>query len=154
MHKDEHRIAGLRRLHELITPEIAWELAEPYGDQIVFPGRVETDTPDDHDRRFPGWPGSVVTISVENQGVCAWGVPMDVAEPPVIVGGGIKTSAGSVRDTTGQCDWWMSNPDPEQLTLDAENLINQFDLDTIVSANSASEDIEQRLRASPHRPIP
>jgi hypothetical protein len=74
-------------LHGVITAEVADELAEVYSDEPVFPRRIAIDRPDRDGRLFPGWPTPVLLISVENQGVCAWGVPLGVDDPPVIVGG-------------------------------------------------------------------
>lgn len=45
-------------------------------------------------RRFPGWPGPVLVMSVENQGVCSWGVPLDGADDPVVLVGGELLDAG------------------------------------------------------------
>lgn len=88
-------------LRSLLTSEVARELASTYGDQVVFPDRVNVDRPDDAERLFPTWPTSVLVISVENQGVCAWGVPIGDREPPVLVGGdlfeGTHWSAGTTR---------------------------------------------------------
>jgi hypothetical protein len=70
-----------------LTRAIAHELAETYGDQVVFPDQVVVDRPEDPDRHFPGWPGMVLVIAVENQGVCAWGVPLGNSDPSVLVGG-------------------------------------------------------------------
>lgn len=71
---------------ELITEELIG-LSD---DQVVFPRHVVVDRPEDPERRFPGWPGPVLVISVENQGVCAWGVPLGDPDPPVLVGGAIE----------------------------------------------------------------
>ncbi|BCY08108.1 hypothetical protein [Actinoplanes sp. L3-i22] len=74
---------------ELFTEEVA----ALNGDQPVFPAREVVDRPGDPERWFPGWPGPVLLLSVENQGVCAWGVPLDDPAPPVLVGG----PAGATR---------------------------------------------------------
>jgi hypothetical protein len=81
---EEELVAALR---SVITADVADELAEAYSDQPVFPRRIEIDRPDSGSRLFPGWPTAVLLISVENQGVCAWGVPLGVDDPPVLVGG-------------------------------------------------------------------
>jgi len=64
----------------------------------------------------------------------------------------LRFEAGGSRillwNWTGQCDWWISNPDPEQLCLEAKNLSNQFNLLAIVPSNSAANEIVRRLRAS------
>jgi hypothetical protein len=54
--------------------DVAARAAEPYGDQVVFPDQTRIDEVGDPGRLFPGWPGPVLVLSVENQGVCAWGV--------------------------------------------------------------------------------
>jgi hypothetical protein len=84
-------------LRSLVTSDVARELASTFGDQTVFPDRIVVDRPSDPDRMFPGWPTPVLLISVENQGVCAWGVPLDDPDPPVLVGGDLGAGA---RDTT------------------------------------------------------
>ncbi|MBG0568707.1 hypothetical protein [Actinoplanes aureus] len=88
-------------LLRLVTDDVAREIAKPYTDQVIFPERVLIDRPESADRRFPGWPGAVLVIAVENQGVCAWGVPLDGADSPVVlVGGEIWQRTGWVRGTT------------------------------------------------------
>jgi hypothetical protein len=74
-------------LRSVITADVADELAEIYSDEPVFPRRIEIDRPDSDGRLFPEWPTPVLVISVENQGICAWGVPLGVDDPPVLVGG-------------------------------------------------------------------
>lgn len=88
-------------VRSLVTDEVAREIAQPYSDQVFFPERVLIDGPDSTDRRFPGWPGRVLVIAAENQGVCAWGAPLDGADDPVVlVGGEIRQRTGWVRGTT------------------------------------------------------
>lgn len=74
-------------LRNVITVEVSDELAQVYLDEPAFPRRIEIDRPDSDERLFPGWPSPVLLISVENQGVCAWGIPLGVDNPPVLVGG-------------------------------------------------------------------
>ena len=81
----------------LVTSEVARELASTFDDQVVFPDRIVVDRPGDPNRRFPDWPTPVLLISIENQGVCAWGVPLSDPDPPVLVGGDL---AAGVDDTT------------------------------------------------------
>ncbi|KHD73632.1 hypothetical protein [Actinoplanes utahensis] len=78
-------------------------MAAPYTDQIIFPERVLIDRPELANRRFPGWAGSVLVISVENQGVCAWGVPLGNDNPEILIGGEIQHRAGWVRGTERYC---------------------------------------------------
>src|SRR5690242_11521084 len=85
-----------------ITAGVAREIADAYTDQIIFPDRVQVDLPEASNRRFPGWATAVLVISVENQGVCAWGVPLGEENPPVLVGGDICTPSGPVRGTMVQ----------------------------------------------------
>ncbi|MEU8001392.1 SET domain-containing protein [Catellatospora sp. NPDC049111] len=82
-------------LRALITTTAAAELARVHNDQVVFPHRLVIDSPEDEDRRFPGWPTPVLVIADENQGVCSWGVPLGVAAPPVLVGGDLAGDAGT-----------------------------------------------------------
>jgi hypothetical protein len=76
----------------LLTADVAAEIARTFGDQIVYPQRIVVDcpagsspAPPGFSRRFPGWPGPVLVLSDENQGVCSWGVPSGGGE--VVVGG-------------------------------------------------------------------
>ncbi len=88
-----------------LTPQVALEIAAVYGDGVVFPGRIVVDHPDDPERRFPGWPTSVLVISIENQGVCAWGAPIDEADPAIVVGGDlVDGSDRSSRTVRYACD--------------------------------------------------
>ncbi|WP_143133814.1 hypothetical protein [Actinoplanes philippinensis] len=87
----------------MITAEVAREIAVPYTDQVVFPETVMIDLPESVDRRFPGWAGPVLVLSVENQGVCAWGVPLGGENPEILVGGDIKNAGGWTRGTTRYC---------------------------------------------------
>jgi hypothetical protein len=79
------------------TAGMAEELALTYTDQVVYPRHIVIDPPGAPDRRFPAWPTPVLLLAIENQGVCAWGLPLDGDDnPPVIVSG--ERSDGS--DTT------------------------------------------------------
>ncbi|GLZ01016.1 hypothetical protein Acsp02_82680 [Actinoplanes sp. NBRC 103695] len=71
-----------------------------YGDQVLFPEQALIEVPEADTRRFPGWDGPVLVISIENQGVCAWGVPLDQANPAVLVGGDVVLRTGCPRGTT------------------------------------------------------
>ena len=76
----------------LLTADVAAEIAAAFSDQPVYPERIVVDGPASTGsglgRRFPGWPGPVLVLSVENQGVCSWGVPLDGDDHcPVLVGG-------------------------------------------------------------------
>jgi hypothetical protein len=71
-------------VERLLTADVAREIAETFGDQLVYPQRIVVDSPagpslswPGSSRRFPGWPGPVLVLSDENQGVCSWGVPLD-----------------------------------------------------------------------------
>jgi hypothetical protein len=74
-------------VRRILTADLVRDLAAPFQDQVVFPGRVLIDDVGEPDRRFPGWRGPVLVVSVENQGVCAWGVPLGQDDPVVVVGG-------------------------------------------------------------------
>jgi hypothetical protein len=79
---------------------VARELAAVYDDQVIYPENLTVDRPDDDQRLFPGWPTPVLVISIENQGVCAWGVPLDDPKPPVLVGGELLDDVGWSDRTT------------------------------------------------------
>jgi hypothetical protein len=64
-----------------VSADVAREIAMAYTDQVIFPDMVVIDLPEASNRRFPGWVGPVLVISVENQGVCAWGVPPGFENP-------------------------------------------------------------------------
>jgi hypothetical protein len=78
----------------LLTADVAEEIAATFGDQTVYPQRIVVDSPaapsleSPHSaRRFPGWPGPVLVLSDENQGVCSWGVSLGLDSGQVHVGG-------------------------------------------------------------------
>jgi hypothetical protein len=89
-----------------------------FGDQPVYPHRIVVDHPDPAppgrpglQRRFPGWPGPVLVLSDENQGVCSWGVPSGGSEQ-VVVGGDLLEAghatvpyAASVADFIAARRW-------------------------------------------------
>jgi hypothetical protein len=78
------------------TTDVADELAATYDDQVVYPRRIDVERPGLTDGNFPSWLTPVLVIAVENQGVCAWGVPLDGDDdPPVLVGG--ELGDGTVR---------------------------------------------------------
>jgi hypothetical protein len=68
-------------VERLLTADVAVEIAEVFTDTPVYPQRIVVDRPQTERpgpaRRFPGWPGPVLVMSDENQGVCSWGVPLD-----------------------------------------------------------------------------
>lgn len=78
-------------VERLITAQVAAETARVFGDQVVYPEQVVVDGPESNwhgtGRMFPRWPGEVVVLSVENQGVCSWGVPLGRDSCEVLVGG-------------------------------------------------------------------
>ena len=106
--------AGVGRL---LTADVAEEIARPFGDQIIYPQRIVVDcpagsspAPPGFSRRFPGWPGPVLVLSDENQGVCSWGVPSGGGE--VVVGGDLLDAgratvvyAASVADFIAARRW-------------------------------------------------
>lgn len=106
-------------VERLLTAEVAWEIAETFGDQPVYPRRVVVDSPAEpslkwpgSSRRFPGWPGPVLVLSDENQGVCSWGVPLDGNSGQVVVGGDLLETghatvvyAASIEDFIGARRW-------------------------------------------------
>lgn len=79
------------------TAELALELSHPYDDNVVYPGETVVDEPGSEDSPFPGWETPVLVLATENQGVCAWGVPLDGDDnPPVLVGGELDGHEGTV----------------------------------------------------------
>jgi len=75
----------------------------PANPSLSWPGRA---------RRFPGWPGPVLVLSDENQGVCSWGVPLGGSSHPVLVGGDLLDAgrttvqyAASVGDLIAARRW-------------------------------------------------
>lgn len=81
-----------RAVEQLLTADVAAEIAGTFEDNPVYPGRVVVDNPENPSsggpgRRFPGWTGPVLVLSDENQGVCSWGVPLDGSSDQVLVGG-------------------------------------------------------------------
>jgi hypothetical protein len=86
----------------LLTADVAQEIAATFGDQPIYPQRILVDTPPEPSltrstlsRRFPGWPGPVLVLLDENQGVCSWGVPLGEGSGQVVVGGDLL-DVGSV----------------------------------------------------------
>ena len=99
-------------VERLLTAGVAQEIAQTFGDRPVYPERVVVDSPADHSRRFPGWPGPVLVLSDENQGVCSWGVPLEGGSGQVLVGGDLLdtghatvTYAASVEDFIAARRW-------------------------------------------------
>jgi hypothetical protein len=103
-------------VERLLTVDVAKEIARTFGDQIVYPQRIVADCPagsspaPGFSRRFPGWPGPVLVLSDENQGVCSWGVPSGGSE--VVVGGDLLDAgratmvyAASVADFIAARRW-------------------------------------------------
>lgn len=101
----------------LLTADVAAEIASAFSGQPVYPEHVVVDGPGSAafglERSFPGWPGPVLVLSYENQGVCSWGVPVDGGDHcPVLVGGDLlddgKTTveyAASVADFIAAWRW-------------------------------------------------
>jgi hypothetical protein len=91
------------QVKRLLTPQTAREIARTYDHHPVYPENIVADYPGDPGRMFPGWPGPVLVLMHENQGVCHWGVPLDQTSHQVLVGGDLDsgritvTHAGSVR---------------------------------------------------------
>lgn len=90
---------------QLITPEIAEEIAVPYSDTVVFPARHIVEV-GGSSKQFPGWDGRVLVLSVENQGVCSWGLSLDGGDAgQVVVGGNLPSGVGTVVYATGVADF-------------------------------------------------
>jgi hypothetical protein len=109
-----------------LTSAVARELAEAYDDQVVYPDRVVIDRPEDPDRHFPGWPGPVLVIAFENQGVCAWGVPLGRSDRPVLVGGELSDGEDYAETTvmyTPGVDEYISVRRWDRACLDGQPLL-------------------------------
>ena len=99
-------------VERLLTVGVAQEIAQTFGDRLAYPERVVVDSPVSPSRRFPGWPGPVLVLSDENQGVCSWGVPLEGGSDQVLVGGDLLdtghatvTYAASVGDFIAARRW-------------------------------------------------
>ncbi|MGH3125284.1 MAG: hypothetical protein ACRDOI_46865 [Trebonia sp.] len=104
-------------VERLLAADAAAEIAAAFSDQAVYPERIVVDGPASArpglGRRFPGWPGPVLVLSVENRGVCSWGVPLDGDDDcPVLVGGELLDAgeatveyAASVEDFIAARRW-------------------------------------------------
>jgi hypothetical protein len=103
----------------LVTADVAEEIAVAFGDLVVYPQRTLVDSAEEPSltcppsaRRFPGWPGPVLVLSDENQGVCSWGVPLGDDSDLVVVGGDLLDAghatmpyAASVADFIAARRW-------------------------------------------------
>jgi hypothetical protein len=90
----------------LLTADTAREIAGTFGDQPLYPERIIVDSPASPRRRFPGWPGPVLVLSDENQGVCSWGVPLGDGSTQVLVGGDLLDAGrATVRYTASIKDF-------------------------------------------------
>jgi hypothetical protein len=103
-------------VERLLTADVAVEIAEVFTDNVIYPDRIVVDGPASGrpglGRRFPGWPGPVLVLSDENQGVCSWGVPLGEGRCPVLVGGELLDAgeatvryAASVEDFIAARRW-------------------------------------------------
>ena len=83
----EPRIPPL--VSSLLTPQVMQEVVKAYDHRVVFPDRVHVEDPTSAESQFVSAESPVLVLTIENQGVCAWGVPLDDGEddPPVLVGG-------------------------------------------------------------------
>jgi hypothetical protein len=114
-------------VERLLTADVAAEIAAVFTDNPIYPERIVVDGPESArpglGRRFPGWPGPVLVLSDENQGVCSWGVPLDGDRSPVLVGGELLDAgdatvryAASVEDFIAARRW-------DRRCLEAEPLL-------------------------------
>jgi hypothetical protein len=130
-------------VERLLTAGVAREIAATYGDQPVYPQRIVVDNPAEPSltwpspaRRFPGWPGPVLVLSYENQGLCSWGVPLSDGSGQVLAGGDLADVgkatmqyAASVEDFIAARRWdqrCYSSPPPflqaQAAPLDGDSL--------------------------------
>jgi hypothetical protein len=96
----------------LLTADVAREIAATFGDQPRYPERIVVDSPASPSRRFPGWPGPVLVLSDENQGVCSWGVPLGGGGggTPVLVGGDLLDAGRATVRYTASIKDFAPNP--------------------------------------------
>jgi hypothetical protein len=88
--------ASLRLLVEV--PGLMTAVAGVFDAQPVFPARPRLLTAD----ALPGVDGRLLWLMTENQGGCAWGVPVDAGDdPPVLVAGDLPGGPGTVEYTAG-----------------------------------------------------
>ena len=73
---------------EVISPEVATEIAGVHGDDVVYPAEVVVETESSPSSFFPGWQGPVLLLSHENQGVCSWGLSLAGHSAGAVVVGG------------------------------------------------------------------
>lgn len=93
-------------VERLLTADVAQEIAKTFGDNPVYPEQIVVDIPASPSRWFPGWPGPVLVLSHENQGVCSWGVPLDGDSHRVLVGGDLlDTGHATVTYTASVGDY-------------------------------------------------
>lgn len=128
------RITSLRlevpaAVTRLLTADVAREIAATFGDQPLYPERIFVDSPASPGRRFPGWPGPVLVLSDENQGVCSWGVPLGGSGTQVLVGGDLLDAgratvryAASIRDFIEARRWDHACLSPPVLQAQAAEL--------------------------------
>lgn len=90
-------------VERVLTADVGVEIARTFGDQLVYPRAIVVDhpegapgTPPGSRRRFPGWPGPVLVLSDENQGVCSWGVPAGGSDEVVVGGDLLDTGCATV----------------------------------------------------------
>jgi hypothetical protein len=74
----------VRAAQHTLTEATAIAVARPYTEQPVFPRQRVIAGPG----TFPDWEGSVLLLSVENQGVCAWGLALDGGSAGAVLVGG------------------------------------------------------------------
>jgi len=81
----------INEAHNVLSGQLAVEIALTYGDQVVFPTTVQIDEVASPRRLFPGWREDVLVISIENQDVCAWGISLGGQRVGAVVVGGDRT---------------------------------------------------------------
>ena len=116
-------------VQRLLTADVAQEIAKTFTDSPVYPERIVVDTPASPSRSFPGWPGAVLVLSYENQGVCSWGVPLEGGGLRVLVGGDLldtghttMTYTASVEDYIAARRWDFKCLRPPLLIAQAAEL--------------------------------
>lgn len=95
-------------VERLLTADVAREIAKTFTDTPVYPEQIVVDTPAGPSRSFPGWPGPVLVLAYENQGVCSWGVPLDGDSRQVLVGGDLLDAGHSTVTYTASVEDYIA----------------------------------------------
>lgn len=83
---------AVRFAAEFLSENVATEIAATYDDVAVFPHQVVVSSASE-------WPGDVLLLATESQGVCSWGLSMTgESEGAVVVAGDLTSGPGRSRE--------------------------------------------------------